>query len=86
MSSFEDAVIEQVDYTEKIHQKIKKQIGTPQMDYKELMSEEDILLHKKCQTIMMSVDKVIGRTTMNPEVVLKLRENTKDMCELKYEM
>jgi hypothetical protein len=36
--------------------------------------------------IIEAVDKVIGTTTMNPEIIMQLRKNTSEMCDIKYEM
>ena len=35
---------------------------------------------------MTGVEKVIGKTKMNPEIVWQLRKNTKEVVELKYDM
>jgi len=36
--------------------------------------------------IIEAVDKVIGTTTMNPEIIMQLRKNTSEMCDIKFEM
>ena len=41
---------------------------------------------RRCQMIIEAVDKVIGTTTMNPEIIMQLRKNTSEMCDIKFEM
>ena len=61
-------------------------MGLPTTYLAEEMTEEDLVLHRKCQNIMFGVETIIGNTSMNPEITLQLRQNTKEMCELKYDM
>jgi hypothetical protein len=35
---------------------------------------------------MQGLDKVIGKTSMNPEIVHQLKINTKEVLEMKYDI
>jgi len=50
------------------------------------MTQDELILHRKCLKIMQGVDRVIGKTSMNPEIVLLLRQTSKEMLETKCDM